>query len=369
VKEKKNRRKKVFISEVNGQLPKISIAGAFSVERDSGKIKWTTELFSATPSTPIHVKNTYASETPATDGEHVYVLFGQIGLFCVDLNGKVVWSQKFEPRRTANGWGTSQSPIVHEDRVYVVLDNEEKSFLAAYDKRTGKEIWRVNREEPTNYATPYIWKNDRRTELIAPGRRQVRSYDLEGRPLWSYKGMSTITIPSPFEADGLLYLSAGYVGDKLNPNKPVYAIRPGANGDITLAEGQTSSEFIAWMQPNSAPYNPSPLVYDGRLYVLWDFGFLSSRDAKTGAQIYDKQRFKTEGVTSFTSSPWAYRGRVFCLSEDGDAYVVPAGNNFKVERVNSLGEMCMATPAIAGDRLFIRTLLNLYCVREGRSDR
>jgi outer membrane protein assembly factor BamB len=247
--------------------------------------------------------------------------------------------------------------------VYVVRDSEEKSELIAYDKQTGKEVWRVERDEPTNFATPYVWENEQRTELVVPGRNRVRSYSLEGEELWSFKGMSTITIPTPFAADGLLYLCAGYVGDKLRPNKPVYAVRPGGTGDLTLQPGEQENRFIAWMRENAAPYNPSALVDDGRFYVLWDFGFFSCRDAKTGEEIYGKQRLNPDGTVAFTASPWAYRGRVFCLSEDGDTYVVRAGDEFDLERVNALGEMCMATPAIAGDRLIIRTISGLYCLR------
>lgn len=339
---------------------------ALCLDRDSGRTLWSTELHAGPPATPIHVKNTYASETPVTDGERLYVYFGHIGLFCLDLDGQVRWSKRFEPRKMVYGWGTSASPVLHGDRVYVVNDNEEASFLAAYDKRSGAEIWRIPRDEPSNFATPFIWKNPLRTELIVPGRNRVRSYDLDGRPLWDFKGMSTITIPTPFEADGLLYLCAGYVGDKLKPNKPVYAVRPGGKGDLTLAEDQSSSEHIAWMKPDSSPYNPSPLVYDGRFYVLWDFGFLSCRNARTGAGIYDKERINPDRTAGFTASPWAYRGRVFCLSEDGDTYVFKAGDRFERERVNALDEMCMASPAIAGDRLFLRTLTRLHCIRESR---
>lgn len=342
---------------------------ALCLDRESGKLRWSTELFTAQPSTPIHVKNTYASETPATDGERVYVLFGQIGLFCLDLNGKLLWKQELTPHKTAYDWGTSSSPVVHGDTVYLVSDNEEKSFLAAFDKRSGKEIWRVDRDEHTNYGTPFVWKTPTRTELVISGRNQVRSYDLQGKQLWHFKGMSSLAIPTPFAVDGLLYLAAGYVGDKLTPNKPVYVVRPGGEGDLTLPEGTNDSRFIAWMQPNASSYNPSPLVYEGRLYVLWDFGFLNSRDARTGKELYEKQRLKTDGTAGFTASPWAYRGRVFCLSEDGDTYVVKAGATYSLERINSLGEMCMATPAIVRDRLFIRTLSHLYCVREAKTRR
>lgn len=342
---------------------------ALCLDRATGATRWSTELAAEVPATPIHVKNTYASETPVTDGEHLYVLFGQIGLFCLDLNGHVVWKKSFMPRKTAHDWGTSISPVLHGDRIYVVSDNEEKSSLAAFNKRTGEELWRVDRDERTNYATPFVWQHDTRTELVVPGAKQVRSYDLEGKSLWHFKGMSTLTIPTPFESEGVLYLAAGYVGDKLTPNKPVYAVHPGGSGDLTLAEGATNSAFIAWMQPNAAPYNPSPLVYQSRFYVLWDFGFLNCRDARTGRELYDKQRLKLDGTAGFTASPWAYRDRVFCLSEEGDTYVIRAGDTYQQERINSLGELCLATPAIAGDQLWIRTLSKLYCIAENPSQK
>lgn len=339
---------------------------ATSLDRRTGLVEWTTELAAATPASSIHVKNTYASETPVTDGKHLFVLFGQVGLYCLDFKGKIVWNVPLDVRKTAHGWGTSASPVVHEDRVYVVADNEEHSTLSAYDKRTGTLIWQVDRDEPTNYATPYVWKTATRTELVISGRNRVRSYDLNGRELWTLRGMSSLAIPTPFESGGLLYLAAGYVGDNLKPNKPVYAVRPGAAGDLTLPEGVFQSASIAWMQPNASPYNPSPLVYKDRLYVLWDFGFFNCRDAKSGAELYPKQRIKTDGTAGFTTSPWAYRDRVFCLSEDGDTYVIPAGDSYSVERINSLGELCMATPAIAGRQLFIRTFGNLYCIAESK---
>lgn len=339
---------------------------ALALNRETGAILWSTELHASPPATPIHVKNTYASETPVTDGERVYAYFGSIGVFALDVDGRILWSKPMEPRRMAHGWGTSASPVLHEGRLFLVNDNEESSFAMALDARTGRELWRISREEPSNFATPHVWRHPGGAELVVPGRQRVRSYDLVGRLLWEFQGMSTITIPTPFAADGLLYLCAGYVGDNLKPNKPVYAVRPGGRGDLTLGPDQRSSEFIAWMEPNSAPYNPSAIVYDGRFYVLWDFGFLSCRDAKTGREIYDKQRLNPTQPAAFTASPWAYRGRVFCLSEDGDTYVIKAGDRYALERVNALDEMCMATPALSGDRLLIRTLTRLYCLQEGR---
>lgn len=331
---------------------------------DTGRVRWSTEVAAGRPPLPRHLKNSYASETPVTDGEHVYALFGSIGLFCLDMDGKVVWEQPFQPRRMAHGWGTAASPVLYGDRVFVVRDNEEQSFVAAYDKRTGRELWRVDRDEPSNWSTPFVWEHEGGVELVTAGRRKVRSYDLDGRLLWELRGLSSITIPTPFAAGGLLYLGAGYVGDRRDPNKPVYAVRPGGRGDLTPESPEDPGPYIAWMQANAAPYNPSMLVYQGRLYVLWDFGFLSCRDAATGREVYGKQRFKPGGTVAFTASPWAYRGRVFCLSEDGDTYVVPAGDTFRVERVNSIGEMCLATPALARDSLILRSKEAVYRIAE-----
>lgn len=331
---------------------------------NDGHVLWNKEVKSEAPTTPVHIKNSYASETPVTDGERVYALFGTFGLFCLDLAGDVVWSQPLQPREMANDWGTAASPVLHGDRVYLVSDNEEASFVATFDKHTGREVWRVARDEPSNWSTPLVWENAHRAELITAGSRKVRSYDLDGNLLWELQGLSSITIPSPFAADGLLYVGAGYVGDKRNPNKPVYAIRPGGKGDLTPQSPENTGPYIAWMAANAAPYNPSPLVYDGRLYVLWDFGFLTCRDAATGREIYDKQRILPDGTVAFTASPWAYRGRIFALSEDGDTYVFTAGDAYHLERVNPLGEMGMATPALARDSLVLRTQQAVYRIRE-----
>ena len=164
--------------------------------------------------------------------------------------------------------------------------------------------------------------------------------------------MSSITIMTPFSAHGLLYISSGYVGDR---HRPIYAIKPGALGNITLAPGEESNDHIAWYQKTAASYNPSPLVYGDYLYVLHDFGFLSCYDARTGKEIYGKQRLNTQGTSGFTSSPWAYDGQIFCLSEDGDCFVVKAGPAYELLAKNELGEMCMSCPAVLEDSILIRT--------------
>jgi outer membrane protein assembly factor BamB len=293
----------------------------------------------------------------------VYAYFGNVGLFCYDMEGRRLWSTNWPPVKTRNRWGSAASPVLHGDRLFIVNDNDEKSFVAALDRKTGRQVWRTERDERSNWATPYIWQNEKRTELITPGTKKVRSYDLDGKALWEFGGMSSIVIPTPFSKFGLLYVASGYVGDKI---RPVFAVKPGASGDITLRDGETSNEFIAWYDQTAAPYNPSPLVYGDFFYVLFDFGFLSCHNARTGKEVYDKQRIRPEGATSFTASPWAMHGRIFALSEDGDTFVLQAGPEYKLLHKNALDEMCMATPAIAGDRLLIRTLTKLYCIKKAR---
>ena len=329
----------------------------------TGRVVWERDAFRGTARSTRHLKNSYASETPVTDGRHVYALFGNLGIFCYDLKGNLVWKKEFEPRKTRFGWGTGASPVLYRDRIYILNDNDESSYLLALDKLTGRQIWQVEREVGTNWATPYIWENGQRTELIVTGTKAVRSYDLDGRRLWELHGMSSIVIPTPFSKSDLLYIASGYVGDQ---HRPVYAIKPGADGDISLREGESSNRYIAWSQRQAGPYNPSPIVYRNRYYTLLDRGFFTAHDALTGQEIYGKQRIDV-GAGAFTASPWAYNGRIFCLSEDGDTFVLEAGAEYRLIGKNSLGEMSLATPAIARGSLFIRTASNLYRItRDGR---
>ena len=328
----------------------------YCLDVKTGKILWEREAYKGLVKTSRHLKNSYASETPVTDGQRVYAYFGNVGLFCYDLKGTLLWKQEMETRKTRFGWGTAASPVLYQDRLYLVNDNDEQSYVQALDKVTGRQIWRVEREGGTNWATPYIWENGRRTELIVPATKVVRSYDLDGKTRWEFKGMSSIVIPTPFSKFGLLYIASGYVGDQ---HRPVYAVKPGASGDISLKEGETSNQFIAWYQRQAGPYNPSPIVYGEIYYTLLDRGFFTAHDARTGREIYGKQRIDVN-AGAFTASPWAYNGKLFCLSEDGDTYVIQAGETYRLLGKNPLGEMCMATPAIARGSLFIRTASHLY---------
>jgi hypothetical protein len=328
------------------------------VDFQSGKIRWSKEIAAKIPTIGRHIKNSFASETATTDGERVYVYFGAIGLIAaLDFDGRTVWTRQVPAYETYFDMGTAASPVLHKDRLYIVHDNLTESFMVALDKRTGAQVWRVGREEPgATWSTPYVWENDLRTEIVTPASGKVRSYDLDGKLLWELKGMTILTAPSPFAKHGLVYFSSGYPGDS---PRPVYAVRPGATGDISLKPGETSNQYITWYQPTLGTYQTSALVYGDYYYTLLDRGFLLCHDAKTGKQIYGRQRITRE-VTGFTASPWAYNGKIFLLSEDGDTFVVQAGPEFKVLGKNSLNEMSLASPAVARGSLIIRTQSKLY---------
>ena len=333
----------------------------YDIDFRTGAVRWEREVSSLPPGKAKHLKNSYASETAVTDGERVYFYFANAGIFAFDLSGKPVWSKSIGPFKTRNNWGTGASPVLHRDRIYIVNDNDEQSFVAAFDKRTGAEVWKVERKEGTNWTSPFVWENEQRTELVTSGSDRVRSYDLSGKLLWEFSGMSSISIPTPFSRHGLLYISSGYIAD---PQRPAYAIRPGASGDISLKPGETSNQFIVWSSPTGAPYNPTPIVYGDVYYTLFDRGFFTSHDARTGKELYGRQRITAE-ASGFTSSPWAYNGKIFAMSEEGDTYVIQAGPEFKVLGKNSLNEMTLATPAISRGSLIVRTASKLYRISKG----
>jgi outer membrane protein assembly factor BamB len=356
-------RQGLYINDLQGKAP----AGEYDwrvhcLDAQTGKVLWSKSAFKGKAASAVHVKNSLASETPVTDGKHVWAYFGNVGVACFDLDGKLVWSQKTPVHKMRMGWGTAASPALDGGRLFIPHDNEEDSFLLCLDAATGKQLWRAERKEGSNWATPFVWKNPLRTEVVTAGTSRVRSYDLDGKLLWELKGMSMISIPTPFAGGDLLYVTSGYVADFFR--KPVFAIRPGASGDISLGAGETANKHIAWCQPQAGPYHPTPVVAGEHLYVLYDYGFLACYEAKTGKEVYGKKRLGG-GASAFTASPWAYGGKVFCLGEGGETFVVQAGKEFKVLGRNKLDEMCLATPAVAGGSLFVRTQTRLYCLREG----
>ncbi len=326
------------------------------VDMKTGKIQWQRDAKKGTPGGPIHIKNTYASETMGADAERVYAYFGNVGVYCYDHQGKELWSKELAPHKTRMGWGTAASPVLFKNRLFIVNDNEDKSYLLALDAATGKEIWKVERAEKSNWATPFVWENALRTEIITPGSDKVRSYDLDGKLLWEFTGMSVISIPTPSANADFLFVSSGYI---LDLKRPVYAIKPGAKGNITLGPKATSNEFIAWCQKTAGSYHPSPLIYDGLLYVLLDKGYLTCYDAKTGKEIYGKTRIDPSS-DKFTASPVAADGKIYVISEDGDTFVIRAGPKFEVLAKNSLDDMTLATPALVQRSLLLRTASKLY---------
>ena len=357
-------RKGLYADGQRGNINEPVVRMALALDLETGEQLWETVLHTATPPFGIHLKNSYASATPITDGERIYTYFNSLGLYCLDMEGTVIWERLLNPAKIRNDWGGGASPVLGDDRIYIVNDNDEDSYMLALDKRTGKEAWRVEREEGSNWATPYIWKTKDRTEIVTPGTDKVRSYDLDGNLLWSLEGMSWITIANPYEYDGNLIVTSGYVMDQ--KWRPVYVIRPGAQGDISLEEGETSNDSIVWSNLLAAPYNPSTIVYGDTLYVLNDIGSrgFAAFNAKTGEPVFEQTPMGRRDW--FTVSPWAYDGKIFCLNEDGKTYVMNAGDEYEVLHTNELAEddMCMASPALVGDRMILRTSARVYSIRK-----
>jgi len=346
------------------ELPKESGELRFMVmsfDVKTGKLRWEKEAYKGPPGGGRHRKNTFASETPSTDGERVYALFGNVGLFCYSMDGALLWTHKIDPQPRYLDFGTAASPIVHDGRVYILDDNEAMSYIAALDAKTGAVIWKTPRKLQgrlqSGWSSPYVWVTPQRTEIVAIGTGVTISYDTDGKELWRLKG-ATQANPTPIEGDGMLFIGTGSQGES---GRPLFAVKPGASGDISLTEGQTSNEFVAWYQPRAGAYTSSPLVFDGRVYVVNDNGVLQVYEVKTGREIY---KVRVGGVgNTFSASPWTYGGRIFFLSEEGDTFVVKPGDTYEELAKNSLGELALASPAVTRDGLFIRTQSKLYRVR------
>jgi outer membrane protein assembly factor BamB len=348
----------------------------YCLDAADGKVLWKQTATEQKPAIPIHPSNTYATETPVTDGERVYAYFGMTGVFCFDMSGKQLWKADLGSYRMAMGHGTGSSPALADGRLFVQCDNEEKSFLVALDARTGKELWKTSRPERTGWSTPLVWKNKERTEVVCIGSPRVRSYDpATGKQLWELGGMSGQSKASAVAGTDLLFVGTpggfggrgpgGDEGAGGGRGRPLVAVKAGASGDITLKDGAESNDGVAWHLPQGGPGTASPLLYQGHLYVIGDRGgFLTCLDARTGKQVY-KERLP--GGRGFTSSPWAYDGKVFCLDDSGTTHVVKAGPEFKVLGKNSLDEMCWSCPAVARGSLFLRTVDRLYCIRSNKN--
>ena len=345
----------------------------YAIDAATGKIAWEREAHKGKPSGGRHRKNTYASETPVTDGQRIYASFGgNVGLFCYTMTGKLLWSHKWTPQPIYLDFGTASSPVVYGGRVFQLHDTQGESTLTALDAATGKVLWKVDRPTTpgimkSGWSTPFIWETKGRTELITTGKTLVVSYGLDGKELWRMSGMTQAT-PTPVAGGGLLFVGSGSQGEA---NRPMFAIKPGAKGDISIdttsGKPPAPDSFVAWFQPRLSGYTGSPLYYRGRLYVINDNGVMQVVDATTGVEVY---KVRVGGIgNTFSSSPFASNGRIYATSEDGDTFVFQEGASYVELAKNSLGEMSLATPAPAGTSLFVRTQTKLYRVTNPASSR
>jgi outer membrane protein assembly factor BamB len=335
----------------------------YCYDLESGQRLWERQMYKGRPAGGRHAKNSFASETPTTDGERVYVYLTGYGLFGYDFAGNQSWATPLKPHATTRDWGTGASAALHDDRLFVLNDNEEQSFVAAFDTRTGTELWRTPRTvqpaRKTGWSTPFVWENRVRTELVTLGPGVAISYSLDGRELWRMNRMGGYAIQSPFAWKDLLFVTSGAGGDT---HRPIAAVRAGGSGDITPPGDETTSDHVVWYDGRAGgTYLPTPVIYKDALYVLNDKGIFARYDPRTGERSYQSR--VAPGAAAFTASPWAYNGHVFVLSEEGDTFVIEAADQYRLIRVNTLDDFSMATPAIVGDRLLIRTQHRLYSIR------
>ena len=324
----------------------------------NGRVVWEQTAHEGKPTIPIQRNNTYASETAVTDGERLIAYFGMTGLFCYDLSGKLLWRTNLGSYSTQFGWGTGSSPVLLGDRLFVQCDNDQASFLLALDKKTGAELWRVKRDEKSNWSTPYIWKNKRRTELVAAGGNKCRAYHPDsGELLWEMNGNGRCAT-TPVGNEELLCVDSY---DRLmGKNGRLAAVRAGASGDISLRGQEMTNSFIAWSVPLNFTRLASPLLYADCLYVLpQQSGLVNCFDAKTGALHY---RERLPGVVGFTTSPWVNDGKIFCLDEAGRTIILASGPKLRVLADNQLNDTFWASAGIAGEKLLLRGVDYLYCI-------
>jgi outer membrane protein assembly factor BamB len=335
------------------------------LDRATGKVLWERTAYRGAPKEKRHIKSTYANATPATDGRVVVAFFGSQGLYAYDLAGALLWKRdlgrfdvgaydapEFE-------WGTASSPIIYKDLAIVQCDQQKGSFLTALDVKTGKTVWRTEREELPSWGTPAVFELKTRAELVTNGANFIRGYDpATGKELWRLGGSSKITAPTPVAADSLILVASGR-----RPEAPIFAIRAGAVGDITLPPGQSESRSVAWSKTQRGPYMPTPLIYGGYVYILGNAGIFDCYALADGREIY-RQRIPDAG-SGFSSSPVASDGKIYLSSEDGEIIVVKAGTKFEILARNQMTEPLMATPAISGGLLIVRSQHYVWAIGGG----
>lgn len=322
------------------------------VDRETGKIKWEKTVAKEMPIEDTHKLGSWASNSPCTDGEFIYAYFGSRGIFCLDFEGNIIWQKDFGQILKVMNFGEGESPFLYKDRLFFQWDSEDQSFMVALDKKTGEEVWRVDRNEKSSWATPFAVEVNGKVQVITSATNQVRSYDYNtGELLWTGTGLTRNVIPNPVYADGILYVMSGFRGNALQ------AI------DLSKAKGDiTGSDAILWTYNQDTPYTPCPLLMDGKLYFLRaNNGELTCLDARTGKMFYSKE--KLEGVGNLYSSPSGVGERIYIAAEN-ICVVLKAGEKFEIISSNELSDNFHASPIIVDNELILRGFESLYCFSE-----
>jgi outer membrane protein assembly factor BamB len=323
-----------------------------SVDKTSGKINWKTVVKEEVPAERTHDLGSWASNSPVTDGENIYAFFGSRGLYCLDMKGNVKWERDFGQMEIVASFGEGSSPAIYKDKIFVQWDHQQKSYLYALDKKTGKEAWTAEREEITSWATPLVVEVNGKAQLITSATNKVRSYDAEtGKIIWECTGMTRNVIPNPMYADGILYLMSGFRGTAL---KAIDLAK--ASGDIT------GTPAILWEYNQDTPYTPSGVLMNGYLYFLkGNNGIMTCLDAKTGKPLYSNQ--KLDGINNIFSSPTGNKDKIY-VAATNVINVVKAGPEFAILAKNTLDDTFHASPVMVGNDLFLRGFKYLYCISE-----
>jgi len=338
----------------------------YAVDKRTGRIRWSRVAHEGPPRNKRHIKSTYASATPVTDGRIVVAWFGSEGVYAFDVNGQPLWA--VDIGRVDMGaydiptyeWGPASSPIIWNGLVILQCDTQADSFVMALHAETGEIVWKTSRDEIPSWGSPTVALASTGPELVTNASNFIRGYDaLTGRELWRLGGSSKITAPTPIFADGLIVVASGRA-----PERPIFAVRSGARGDLTLGPDQSSSASVAWSRTARGSYMPTPLAYHGLLYVLANNGVLDAYELKSGKEIY-RQRLPLVG-SGFSASPVAADGKVYLSNEDGDMLVVRAGPTFEHIATNSVGELLMATPALSEGVMYVRGVSSLFAIAAKR---
>lgn len=330
------------------------------IDLDSGEEIWKKVAYHGKPKYKTHRDNNYAPETMVTDGQFVYAYFGMTGIYCYDLAGNLIWEKDLGNYPMQSNWGTSTSPLLYKNMLYMQIDNEEQSFLAALDAKTGEEQWRVERDEKSNWGTPIIWENSIRTELIAPGGK-ARSYNPEnGNLYWELDMQGGRNISSPTPVSDMLVIGNE---KRSNGGGTLFGIKAGASGDISLKEGENSNEWVVWSIPESGIAMASPLIYKGLIYIVErNRGRINCYEASSGKVIYQGTDFTD--ANAFWASPWAFDDKIYCLDESGITYVIQAGEEFVELQQNKLDDIFWSSVGIAKNSYVFRGENGIYCIRD-----